>query len=349
VTVRLQSLHTFSLPLARELVIGGRSMHERAGVFITLQSEDGAIGIGEIAPLPGFHKEDLKQCVDLLLQHREIPDDLPEACRALPSVHFGLSMARINLEAASLGLRPAAVLTAEPLTELCVNGLVMAPHDRWTEEVRSLVNTGYTVIKIKVGRGEVASEAQALRTLQEQYGEGIGYVLDGNRAWSMDEALGFFEQVLPGHICYGEELLRDPRNLGALAQRVRIPMALDETLYDANANTTLIRDWRGVFVLKPDRIRGGIERCLELSSIAHARRQSVIVSSAFHSPVGLSFLAQLGAAMHCPHAGLDTYRWFGDAMPESSFSILNGIIQVEDNWINDLSALQPFIETVWES
>ena len=258
-------------------------------------------------------------------------------------------MARINLEASSRGLQPAAILARAPLAELRVNGLVMAPHERWSDEIQSLIADGYTTIKIKVGRGEAASEAQALRTLQEQYGDGIGYVLDGNRAWSMDEALGFFEQVLPGHICYGEELLRDPRNLGALAQRLRIPMALDETLYDANANTTLIRDWQGVFVLKPDRIQGGIERCLELSSVAHDRRQSVIVSSAFHSPVGLSFLTQLGAAMHCPHAGLDTYRWFGDAIPGSGFSIHDGVIRVDDSWINDLGALQPFIKTVWES
>jgi len=157
---------------------------------------------------------------------------------------------------------------------------------------------------------EPAEWYEALLLLLAQFNKRIQFILDGNRAWDSLQATSFLSAVPSSRILYCEEPLIDPRELPALQQQVGIPMALDETLSEAQQYGDLIHDWDSVFVLKPDRIEGSIETCLALAAAAHAKGNAVVVSSAYNTEVGLSFLAQLAAALHCPHAGLDTQRWF---------------------------------------
>lgn len=363
VTLHLQELYAFALPLTRELVIAGNALQRREGLFVVLEDEQGTRGVGEIAPLPGFHHETPEDCLALLSQHRELLKRLPvdpsstgemllsEGLRTLspfrqcPSVHFGLSMAIINLLADAHGTTPAHILNQEPRVDLRINGLVTAPHDTWNTEAQMLVEAGYRALKIKVGRGDIRKESHALRALQERHGSEINYVLDGNRGWSLEEADVFFDSVDMALISYGEELLADPYELETLSKRLTLPMALDETLFDADAHKQLIQDWSGIFVLKPDRIQGGLENCLALATLAQQRGSHTIVSSAFNTPLGLSFLAQLAAALHCPHAGLDTGRWLPDV--DGRFCISNGQIHIPHCWINDLENFASYIEKVW--
>ena len=365
--LHLQSVNYFALPLSRDLVIAGKTLNERSGFFITLVNEEGVQGIGEIAPLAGFHHETLDDCIALIRQHRNLLSAIPiktqslnkceaflhelfrtlDPFKALPSVHFGLAMAAINLWAEAHNTHPANVLSPTPLTTLPINGLVTSTCDHWHQDVRQLVDAGHSVIKLKVGRSELQKEAHALRALQDRYGTPTAYVLDGNRAWSLDEATTFFEHITTDSIRYGEELLQDPHNLATLQNRVAVIMALDETLFEYEKHATLIQGWQGNVILKPDRISGSIENCLALAYDAHHRGADAIISSAFNSAIGLSFLVQLAAALQCPHAGLDTGQWFAEEGTDQRFGVSAGSINVDTCWINDLNAFIPYLENTF--
>ncbi len=362
----LHSIDEFTLPLAREVTVGGRGVRERSGLFVTLADDAGAYGVGEIAPLPGVHQETLSQCRERLLdqrpelQVRAADRVAPDAGMLewgslflaldpyadLPSVQFGLAMAALNLAASQRGAYPARLLNRDSLPQLPVNALVMAPPDQWMAATGQRIAEGFSVIKLKVGRSPLKYEAQVLRALQNRSQGEASFVLDGNRAWSLSQAEAFLTESSTSCIRYGEELLQNPGELAELQRRVGIPMALDETLWTSDHDTALIRDWPSLFVLKVDRIPGTLEAALRLSAAAHAKGQSVVVSSAFNTPLGLSFLVQLGAALHCPHAGLDTQRLFPDALAFGALRPVGGAIPVQASWLNSTERFKPYLRKV---
>ena len=53
-------LFRYRLPLAEPLTLAGRVIHEREGVLIRVDSDSGASGWGDVAPLPAFSRESIE-------------------------------------------------------------------------------------------------------------------------------------------------------------------------------------------------------------------------------------------------------------------------------------------------
>ena len=106
------------------------------------------------------------------------------------------------------------------------------------EHVRSLWLRGFRTFKLKVGRGTPADEAarvgEAARAL---HGGGTWLRLDGNRQWTLEQAVDFARALgRDGSLeCveYAEELLVNPAELPELYARTGLRFALDESLSDA--------------------------------------------------------------------------------------------------------------------
>ena len=60
--MRISGCRTFRyrLPLAEPLTLAGRVIHEREGALVRIDSDSGASGWGDVAPLPGFSRESLE-------------------------------------------------------------------------------------------------------------------------------------------------------------------------------------------------------------------------------------------------------------------------------------------------
>ncbi len=65
-------IHRYALPLRDTLQIGAKRLQQREGLILILRDCDGAQGIGEIAPLPGLHQEDLDAVHSMLEQQKPI-------------------------------------------------------------------------------------------------------------------------------------------------------------------------------------------------------------------------------------------------------------------------------------
>ncbi|MBT3294251.1 MAG: o-succinylbenzoate synthase [Verrucomicrobia bacterium] len=364
-SAHLHALHAFRLPLQTPLVVGGQTLSERSGLFITLEDGHGARGVGEVAPLPGFHRATTADCLALLRTHRALLDDLPlppsspplalhspqgeggtSDLLPLPPLHFGLCMALLNLQAARQGVTPAHLLDPAPLDLLPLNGLVMGPPGGWAAEVARCVDEGFHLVKIKVGRTDPTTEAEALLALPVALRDQVDFILDGNRAWTLDQAEMFLSMLAPLSLRYGEELLTDPVELPELQTRSGVSMALDETLSEPERHADLIRTWPSHLVLKLDRIPGSLATGLALAATARQRGQAAIISSAFNTVVGWSFLVQLGAALHAPHAGLDTQRCFAPELSCAPDCFRDGGIDVARSHVNTFDRLAPYLTEV---
>ena len=63
--MKITSLEIFqyTLSLLRPLKLSGKVYHDSTGIILRLRDNDGRIGVGEVAPLPGWHRENLQDAL----------------------------------------------------------------------------------------------------------------------------------------------------------------------------------------------------------------------------------------------------------------------------------------------
>ncbi len=293
------SLHPYTLPLVEPVVWGGVAQTERRGVLVRAETEAGAVGWGDAAPLPGFSQETLAETTAALERAaRGDPANLPS------SAQCGLDLALADAAAQDAGRRLA--FSADPEVTVPLAGLVLNGPGAEARAER-LAEAGYRTLKLKVGRGAVEADAALVRAVCDAVGPTVALRLDANRAWSDDRARRFAEALGDVALDFVEEPLSDPAGLPELWLDTGLPLALDETLQQPGG-IDLIRGWAAAVVVKPTLV-GGFSAALGISRRALEVGVRTVVSAAFESGVGLRGLVALAAATGGHAAGLDTYRW----------------------------------------
>src|ERR671916_202662 len=277
-------LYRYGLPLTAPQTLKGATFHHREGLLLRLAGEDGCVGWGETAPLPGFSDEGLDTAAAGLRElaetvvGREATDEWVDPAgrfsRGLdqlnptPSVRFGFELALWNLYAASSGRMLPGLVARQPRAAVPVNGLLFGSPVEILGEARRMKDVGYRTVKLKVGGWSLDRDVGLVRALGEILGDAVSLRLDANRAWGFEEALvGMELEALGGH-----------------------------------------RYARAV-VLKPT-LLGGISRTLRVSERVLCLGMTPVVSSAYESGVGTAALVALAAGIgeSAVPAGLDTYR-----------------------------------------
>lgn len=311
--------YRYTLPLVRALHLSSGTLLAREGLIVGVRREDGSIGYGEAAPLPGFSRESLADAEQWFAAG--MSGDAP------PSVRFACDSAR------------------EPWTpcRVAVNGLITRAASDPREQARALRDSGYRAIKLKVGGPHSLEEDIAVAHAVAAELRGVCRLrLDANRAWDWDTALAFDSAVAALDIEYIEEPLRDAALLPAFVERATLPLGLDETLLESALFDSLLATGRvRAAVLKPtllgalDRVRALVDRALEVGA-------TPVFSACFESGVGVGAIAQLAArwAGEDVPCGLDTYRALARDVLKTPLRIENGMLCVDHAPELDAAALE---------
>eukprot|EP00873_Tetraselmis_striata_P011091 jgi/Tetstr1/431355/TSEL_021046.t1 len=319
--VRL-SLQPYDLPCRAQLTSGGPDDPDswrRRGLLLRAElaigGADAAVGVGDIAPLPGLHAETAAQAADQaavlsrLLEGLELP--LGGALRRgaltgllsaalgpanagalYPSVRFGLEAALLGALAAARGTSLAHLLAATAGAavrlpggaDVAVNGLLGGAETPASaaHKAARLAELGYRSIKVKVGRREDPRvDAAVLLAVREAAaaGAGIEYVEEPCAAPS-DIPMFFVSTGLRAGL---DETVDE--HAAALRQGAESPVFPQLLSFPAIA----------AVVIKPS-VVGGIEATEALAAEAAAAGKAVVLSSAFESSVGLAVIASMAAA-----------------------------------------------------
>jgi o-succinylbenzoate synthase len=318
----------FSIPLIKPLKIKSTSLTERNGLLLKLTDSHSNTAFGEIPPLPGFHLETLDQAEQQLLSHLDdlkceypdkpgksfnlITDELGEKS-LFPSVRFGIEMAIWNL------MSP----TNHNQQKIKVNGLLEGTPEEMLTTTKALLNKGYNVLKLKVGRGDIDSEIGFIHHLRKTFGGKFKLRLDANQSWEFDEAIYFSNNIEPEQIDYIEEPLKEFQRLGELYHITNLPFAIDESLFELKELPTKTK----ALIIKPSFV-GGIQKTSELIKLAQSKGIQPVISSSFESSLGLLTLARFASLVPGNVAmGLDTFRWFRNDLIEPPFNVKNGFVE----------------------
>ncbi len=207
--------------------------------WIRLWDDAGRNGVGEAVALPGYSWETADEIEQLLqqladqapgLRHSEFQDRCAAERQAAP---FATSAAMTALEL------PLLIPQMRGLKKFSLNWPLAASNDRkaFANSACSGFRAGYRHIKLKVGsrlEWDLATAEQLLTTFE---GERFSVVFDANQAYTRDEALLFarkLESLDSERVAWLEQPLArtDWDGCEALCRQTRIPIVLDESIYD---------------------------------------------------------------------------------------------------------------------
>jgi o-succinylbenzoate synthase len=282
-------LFELTLPLVEPFVISGGTMTERRSLIVVLHDDAGHVGYGESPPfhLPFYSEETLasaRHLIDRVLLPRVVGRDfdgpLPEAVDELLQegvrgnrfARAGLETAAWDLEAHARGTGLAALLGERLRTKPppagtvdCGVALGIPPERRadiLTKWVYEALQRGYRRVKIKVAPGWDAAAVEAAR--KGMAGATLPLTVDANGAyeWPRDETA--LRALDDAGLLYIEQPLHPDELVGhaRLAETLRTPVCIDETLRDARAARQIIA-LRGpkVWNIKVHRVGGLSEVC----------------------------------------------------------------------------------------
>lgn len=330
--VAYAELRALSAPMAQPVGNAHRQWPQRAGLLLRLVDEEGAVGLGEAAPLPGYSADELADCAAHLqrvnwsaldLEVDEIrgevggllgfaPATARELARLPRAARCAAETALLTLVACRRAVPLATLLRGEPPpAAVPVSALLVGESPAaLLASGRAALARGFSTLKIKIGRPDGAAwELAALQALRQQLGPAVALRLDANRAWSLAEATARLAPLVELAPELVEEPLADARELPRL--RTPLPIALDESLQHldpaAEVAPLLAAGAARALCLKPMAL-GGPLRCLQLARLAAAQGAPAFCTHLFDGTVALAAAAALALALPLPLAcGLDAH------------------------------------------
>jgi o-succinylbenzoate synthase len=315
---------------------------ERKGFLISITDELGNSAIGEAAPLPGLSLETISDNETILYILKnyiidiEFGDDFNSTDLILANFHSSPSI-RFGLEQAIIGLlikRNSNFIEANfGLTKPVINVNAVIGFGSLEEILNNIeekIKSGYSTIKLKIGRDNFEEDYSILAAVRDKFGEGIKLRLDANCKWNTGNILSYLKRLEPFNIEFIEEPGGDLLSLFDLANDSPISIGIDESLRSPDNAFTVINESKiDIIILKPG-IFGGFLRTIKLIQLSNKLNKKVIISSSFESAVGKSGLVMLASLTNHELAhGLSTAEYFEANTYNDLFPVNNGIISFD--------------------
>lgn len=282
-------LAQYELPLRRTFRTSRGDVKVRHGVLVRA-TLNGRSGYGEVAPLPGFHREGLREAIR----------SLQEACASgtVPSVKsaaFGLSCAMAELRREKrfgFGPVPRGATVG-------VNAVFSGSARDAERAVAAGEFAGFRTIKVKIGRSRPAEDLRVVNTLLEGLPADVRLRLDANRALTLANAERLLRRIDASRIEYVEEPLQDCRELAELARRVGLPMAIDEALHDPAVRDAVYgAPGIEVQVVKPSLV-GPVEELEAIVTAGRIHGMDTVFSTALETSLTVAIVSRFALAFAC--------------------------------------------------
>jgi o-succinylbenzoate synthase len=291
----------------------------RRGWLVHAETADGWVGHGDCAPLPEAGTETLERAAAALdrAERELIPSAVGSALERLdgwldtPAARCGLETAMLDNIALRHGVTVARLLSPSPRDRVAVNGSLGLLDGESIPRAARAVESGYRILKLKVGRARPALDLARLGDLAATLPPDISLRLDANGAWDLAEALAFVRGAKELPIESLEEPLSTPSftTLRQLQDEAPWSLALDESVPAWPREELLGRRPVRRLVLKPMSL-GGVGPALELARGAACAGLESVVTSTLDSAVGVRAAVHLAAAIGNDLAhGLGTSSW----------------------------------------
>ena len=334
-----------TLPCAIQTAHG--AYHHREGMILRVTDENGLVGIGEAAPLPGFSRESLQQVMqsweklksaasDLMVP--KFPAELPSVLAELdgvltdvPSLKFAMETALSDIRSRQASQPLGAWLDPGASESVAVNALIDASSgERWLDRARARWTEGFRTYKVKAGVGSPSEDVDRLSVIRDALPD-ANLRVDVNGAWSPEA----FEKIAGALAGVELEFLEQPLAIGHareardISSSVGLKLALDEEVVTLHDALHLI-DQRlcDVLVVKPMTV-GAICGGISLGQRAKEANMSIVFTSMWESDIGIASALHLAAAVNGGTAcGFSTAGMIAEGIVKPGLKIESGRLSI---------------------
>lgn len=142
--------------------------------------------------------------------------------------------------------------------------------DELLAQVQRWIDAGFTAVKIKVGKPDIAEDVDRVGAVRDLLGPDRALMIDANQRWDLDRATTSVEALARFDLAWIEEPLRADDLAGhtELARRIDVPIAVGENLHTAYRFGDFLRAGAAQIV-QPNIVRvGGITPFLTIAALA---------------------------------------------------------------------------------
>ena len=296
-------LFSYEIPYNKVLFMMGSKSLSRKGLFLKVQDTNNNVLWGEISPFPSLHKENINDVINYINSNNILNDleliHLNKACNVPPSLIIAYEQILFNYT-----INPSLI------GDINICPLLSGDYHDIIHKCDSLNQLDICSIKLKLGRDTLNNDIKLFNIICTKLNNKIKIRIDANRSWTYGDANKFAKNINISRIDYIEEPLINIDELNEYYDKYRIDLALDETIYQMQNYSNLLK-YKGCksFIIKPSLI-GGINNITKIKNIADENNINLIFSSAFETGYSLAYyiyLSSIYSDINIPQ-GLDTYR-----------------------------------------
>ena len=162
------------------------------------------------------------------------------------------------------------------------------------DDMHRIIGRGFDAVKMKLGRSDPQEDCDRVQAVRKAIGNDIKLMVDVNTVWDLKTAITCGQRLEEYDIEWLEEPLHpfDVQSHASLAQAIRIPIAVGETVYTVYGFREYIHQ-QAAHVLQADVTKlSGIEEWLDVAALCQSHGLPVIP----HTNVQQNVHAQLAAA-----------------------------------------------------
>ncbi|MCC7425288.1 MAG: hypothetical protein IT557_00130 [Alphaproteobacteria bacterium] len=296
-----------AVPLVGSFASATSSGNEQRSAIVRLRSGDGAEGIGNCDPSPGYSPETIEETL------RALEERLGPAVLGLPSTSIHRVLAEMNLALAGFNEAKAAIEMA--CCDLSARRAGIPLHDFLGGAVRERVSfnawigllspaaaaaeallwqeRGYRSAKIKVG-GDLDPDVSRVRAVREAVGPAFRLRVDGNTSYDLGGAIMLAERLAPLDL----ELLEQPVaeiaelvELRRAANRIGLRIMADESVTDHASLIEIIRTGAADLVKLKAMKQGGLLSTRRMIETAAAAGLPCVIGHGFG--LGVNTMAEI--------------------------------------------------------
>ena len=288
--------------LNETLTTGAGGVGDRGGLRLMLVTDQGAIGLGETAPIPAVTGPGIESLAAEIeawseqVEGAEVESALGEldSHKLGPLARFAVHTALVDLVSSAASVPLSEYLRSGSTAQVKVNALVSesnpgAVHDRVSE----LVREGVRAIKLKVGASSITEDVTRIIAASEAGGTDVELRLDANRVWDAPTAEKVIGRVGKHRISYIEDPTETLEEFQSIAEATGVPVALDISP-STTAAEQIDRAGVELVIAKPAAV-GGVDRIMD---IARSNRDlTLIVSTSIDREIALAAAIHAAAAV----------------------------------------------------
>ncbi len=317
-------------------------------VIVRLFAGDGTDGYGEAPHMVGHSQlGETPHTVRVILRHKLIPailgrspldiEGLTTALdRAVPGntrAKGALLMAAYDIAGKMLGVPVHVLLGGLVRDRVPLSwSLPIVPIDDAVAEGQKMIERGWKLIKIKVGRPNPADDVETVRVVRRDLGDTIRLRIDANQAYDVKTALTVLRGVEPFNIEFFEQPVHrdDLDGMAEVTRESPIPIMADESAKSAADLALIARrraaDYASIYIIGP----GGILQSRKMAIIAEAHRMRGYVGGALESAIGAAAGLHVAAASPAIDLGCELYGQYmlQEDIARQPFEMLDGALVV---------------------